>query len=300
MRHALGEFWFVLDWGEPGWLAAHSGQLWPENTDNATINARRAFLLGFLNASQWSRKPLSAIQLMFADGINDLARIEPEYFDGFGDSNRFVQYLVYGWLYDIDGYSFDGLLGDFVGTVPDVERTRFVRILGRTYWHSTGGPSDFAKTIARRDEYWKRRVSDFGDDLPINVKSEELSAFCVWTKDLGLTVKVVESRLNVSIDHLSDGTYARDLLVFLAARGALEPLPTLRLMNRLFDRLHTDDKLPLWKHYSPELDAALDAICGGAKPSHRNLIRQLANTLSRAGLQSQAGRLEHCGKRSSH
>ena len=150
MRHAFGEFWFVLEWGEPGWLAAHVQGIWPAGADLGSSNARRAFLYGILGSREWRRSALEALRPVIREAIGDLAKREPEYFDEHGLAEPFVRLLVRGWLYDVDGFGLDGLVGEFVQAAPDAERSRFVGLLGREHRVSDSADAvDFPTTSGK-------------------------------------------------------------------------------------------------------------------------------------------------------
>jgi hypothetical protein len=295
MRHAQGQYGAVLEWGEPGWLAAHLDDVWPPGDDEAAVNARRMFLHGFLHADSWSLRALRILRPMFADGNNDLARERPLYFDEPGQRESFLRQLAAGWLNEVEG--FDALLEEFLRVATDAERASFVRELGQQFRFDPASKGvDYAGTLVKRDAYWKRRVDELSISLPVAERSEELGAFCSWTDRMHQSLRSLETRFNVSIDHLANGFSTADLLEYIAARGEHQPLPALRLLNRLAERLFTDRDLHLWAQ-SHELEAALDAACQGARPHHRPLVRQLADQLIRSGLMDYARRIEHCGKR---
>lgn len=297
LRHALGEFWYVLGWGEPGWLATYFERIWPLGDDWAATNARRAFLFGFLQARQWSRPMLQALRPMFADVVQDVGREHPLYLDERQLAEPFVKHLVFGWLYELVGFGFDGLLGDFVNVAPDAIRAAFVRQLGSQYRVSDGGDEpDISSTEARRAEYWRQRVEDLKVRLPVSEPSEELNAFFGWLKNSVGTLRESEERLNASIDHLPEWHNADELLEFISSHGEREPLPALRLLLRFANRLTGDQKLYLWGH-NAKLNSAIEAVCQGALPSHRSKILQLADRMMRAGLLDLSTKLQDCGSR---
>lgn len=296
MRHALGEFWFVLEWGEPGWLSRHADDLWPQSDEMASIHARRAFLFGFLQARTLSQAALEALQRMFVDAILDLNRDDRMYLDDEQFGGRFAQSVVYGWLYDVDQFDFDGLLGEFLGVASDTLRAEMVRQLGGLYRLSeNGNATDIQATEAKRDEYWRRRVDHLKDRLSVSEVSKELGTFVAWGQSSQYTLRSLEKRLSVSIDHLPEGRSAHDLFELIAAKGAEEPLPALRLLIQFCDRLLFEKRLYLWGR-DRGLHAAIDAVCKGAKPSHRSRILQLADRMLRAGLVEMSTKLQGCGQ----
>jgi hypothetical protein len=288
-RHALGEFWFVLEWWEPGWLAAHIDHVWPDGDAHRAINARRTFFFGFLFSETVPLPALASLAEMFGDAVLDFGNEHKSYFDETRLVEPFVHLLTIAWLHDLPGYGFDGVMGAFLDSAPDDVRSAFVRRLGYvSMTKPDNGGIDDRRTWIRRNAYWARRADDLGKGLNITQPSKELSAFCTWLKHSTDTMSALEPRLNISIDHLAEGGYRRDLIAFIAARGVAEPLPSIRVMLRLVERLLEEGTLGIWTT-SPEMEAALSAISQGAKPSHRRLIRKIANCFVRAGVTNYQG-----------
>jgi hypothetical protein len=296
MRHALGQYGSILGWGEPGWLFNHLEAVWPCGDSREAVNARRLFLHGLLHATHWSLTEIEVLLPVLSEAVRDLGREEPLYFSEAGQRGPFVTYLVLGWLNDCQGFGFDGLIGKFTKVAPDTVRAMFVRELGRHFRMSRGQEQlDYDGTLAKRDKYWSWRIDELGHVLPVSEPSEELSTFCSWQEYPQRSLRSLEPRFVVSIDHLTDGFHAMHLLEYIAARGESEPLPALRLLHRLADHLLTTHKLALWTE-NRELEAALDAACRGSRPTHRRQVRQLTDVLVRGGLTSYARQLEQCGK----
>jgi hypothetical protein len=305
LRHAFGEFWFVLEWGEPGWFAANAGRVWPEGDGQADANVRRAFLYGYLyhgyrGGRQWSRSVLRALVPMFREGVRDLARDRPLYFDEHQFVEPFVHRLALGWLHDVEGFGIDGLLGEFLAAAPDQERARFVRLLGRLYRVTAAGDAvDFESTTRKRDELWRRRAAELGARLPPAERSEELSAFCSWMRHFPRRLRDIEDRVGVSIRHLAGGQGAiTDLLEALAARGESEPPPAARILEQLVDRLIGEQELQ-WGWHRDAFGNALDAICRGARPHLRTQVRRIVDRLMRAGVADLTAKLDGCAVRRS-
>jgi hypothetical protein len=295
MRHALGEFWFVLRWTDPSWLGAHVDQLWPQGDDPSVVNARHAFLHGFLQASQWTSCALLALRPMFADAIHDLSLDRSIHLDRAELKQALARYLVLGWLYEVEGYDFDGLIGQFVEAAPDADRARFVRQLGRTHrFKRDDSAVDLEDTRERRERYWKRRVDALRKTLPVFEPSEELSAFCSWPIHASESLRRLESRLAVSTDHLTGGD-AGALLKIIAIKAEAEPLPAIRLLLRMADRLITTESMQFWIH-SRELEAAIASICRSARPRHRSEIRKIQDRFVMAGQSRIAEHLENCAR----
>ena len=68
-----------------------------------------------------------------------------------------VDRLVLGWLDGVEGFGFDGVLGEVRAVAPDPERARFVRALGRQYLVAAAVDGvDSEATARKRDELWRR------------------------------------------------------------------------------------------------------------------------------------------------
>lgn len=292
MRHALGEFWFVPGWGQPGWLETSFDRLWPSQSDWKATNIRRAFLFGFLQASSWSRPSLLALRPLFSEVIQDLVSESPVFLDRQTQSEGLVYHLVLGWLYEVESFDFDDLIGEFVKLAPDEVRATFVRQLGQQIRIvETGDEPDMEVTDARRAEYWTRRADELSKNLPISESSKELAAFLTWLESSRRSLKDSVKLLNVSIDHLPEWGGAHELLKFIAGRAEAEPLYALRLLLRMANRLFIDQRLYIWGH-SREIDAAIEALCRGIRPSHYGEARQLADRMMRAGLPELSSKLQ--------
>ena len=296
LRHALGEFWFVTQWGEPGWLVQHASHLWPPADQPGASNARRAFLFGYLQAYQWSKSTFELLIPLYRDVVRDLARQQREYLDEHYLIESFVRHLVLGWLHDVEG--FNGVLDEFLASAPDAERARFVRLLGREHLMAKGQDGvDFEATTRKREMFWQRRVTELGTRLPVTERSEELSAFCSWARHYPRPLALLEPRLRVSIEHLANGQDAIDaLLETFVARGEAEPLSAARLLGTLVDHLHGDNQLN-WGWQRDKFGAAFDAICRGALPRHRVHLRRVANRLLQADVADFTDKLARCGVR---
>jgi len=296
-RHALGEFGFIVQWGDPTWLSRNASRLWPIGDDPASLSTRRAFLTGYLQQRQWSKSALAALFSLYFDVIQDLPLDRRLYLAAKPLVEAFVHHLVLGWLNDVEG--FDVLLDEFVAKAPDDIRTQFVRILGRQYIVTAEQDGlDNDATLRKREDYWTRRVAELRS-LPIAVPSEELSAFCSWAARYPGHLRHIEPRLEASINHLSASQRAVwHLLKGLAERGEAEPLSAARLLEKLVDRLVGGDQ-SYWGWHNGQIEEAIDAICRGALPSHRTHLRRIVNRLLQSGTADFSEKLARCGAKRS-
>lgn len=290
MRHSLGQFWPTLEWAEPGWLSTHSEQLWPTTAAPRSVNAKRAFLAGFVEEGSTSAVSVQALVRMFSDLIEDLELEEPIYLYRDDVVDAIVQRLAIAWLWELAGFGFEGLLGTFVATAPDNARARLVWHLGRMHRFNADNPLDLEATRARQDEYWQCRVDDLGSRLPVAEASKELSTFFGWPMLASWSLSELEERLNVGVDHLAEGSYVVHLLKLISVHAEREPEPALRLLIRILDRLHVERAIGRWRH-SRDLEAALDAIRRGAKAEQHEQILRMADFLVRGGLSEAAERM---------
>lgn len=294
MRHAIGQFWLGLEQAEPGWLERNADQLWPEPDEPTGLNARRAFAFGFFLEPRTSPAAILSMKLMLDDLVQDLAATEPTYLNERDIKRAVAERLATGWLWELEGFGFEGILGDFTTGASERARADFVWHLGRMHRMKADGTGiDTELTRAKQEEYWLRRVRDLGAILPVAEQSEELSTFCTWPFYLGQTLQELEERLGVSIDHLAHGAYTHNLLNFIASRAEAEPVPALNLLFRLIDRLQLEQAVGYWNH-SRELESAMGALCRAGLTGQREQVLQLADRLERGGLSEYARQLEEC------
>jgi len=277
LRHAFGQFVRVLDWCEPGWLAASTDFLLPPGDSPNAVNAARSFLSGYLCDSQLVASLMRTLVPLYDRVIPDTGRHKPTYLSDEMMRRRFAEHLVIAWLWDTEGFDFDGLLGELLAVASDEVLAHVVWFLGAEHKKSTGELR--TKLWQKMDEYWQRRVAELSS-IPAAERSEELTRFCVWIEDANVPLADLEARLRLSIDHLTMG-FAIDVLVTrFAHSGEIESAPSARLLYQIVSRW-SDDPEVFW--LGRDLEAAMDSICRGAGPEERETVRLIVDRLLETG-----------------
>jgi hypothetical protein len=294
-RYALGQFWFVLEWLDQGWIQERTDQLWPSGTTDVSENARRAFLFGMVNSwhyyQGWSRRMLSALVQMFKDCVDDLAKTERIYFYERGLIEPFAQYLSLGWLNGVAEYGENGIFGDLFDSARDEERGEIIRVLCRNYRFADGAV-DFEGTREMKLEFWRKRGERISSVLPYGTPSKELTAYSYWPNQLGLSLTEAEPYLEPTIAHLERSFAFEEIENLIRVKGLTETLPAIRLLEKLVERMKVEPEIR-WRATS--LRNAMDSICKGARASHKTRIRRLAEVMLAEGLLDYRTSIEECG-----
>jgi hypothetical protein len=233
LRHALGQFAWVVDRSVPGWISGQLATLYPSGEDEACLGARRAFLAGYLYSGHLADDLMQVLVPMYQDAIADSGREVPQLLGDRMLVTRLMEHIVIGWLKDVRGFGFDGLLGDLVDTATDDNLAQIAWYLWKEY-----GDADVefrAQLWPKMDEYWTRRTEALRT-LGATERSRELTRLAEWADRVERPLAEMEERLRVSIDHLDRHATMESLLETLAARGADEWEPASRLLERLVDR----------------------------------------------------------------
>jgi hypothetical protein len=185
--------------------------------------------------------------------------------------------IVVGWLWDLEGYGIDGLLGQLATEGKEEARAHIAWFLGREY---SGAGEDWRNKLwPKMDEYWQWRAESL-QSLPAREASDELTRFCTWAKDLALPLEEIESRLEFSIQHLSMSFGIHVLLESFAARAASEPAPVSRLLESM---VNTWAETPEMYWSSRDIEAVVDALCENAGPDEKQRLERVVDRLLATG-----------------
>lgn len=291
LRHAIGQFLNVLEWLEPGWVEANLPALFPQGDTLDAFNARKAMVNGYLLCRPTSRSLMRSLTRMFAEVIPDTGREERLYLDERIAVNPFTDQIVIGWIWNLEGFGIDGLLGELVAEANDEVRARIVWFLGAEY---ANADEEWRRTLwDKMDEYWSWRVESLRS-LAIDEPSEELTRFCAWVRDLAIPLDQIESRLQFSIQHFSMYFGVHVLLENLVTRAASETAAASRLLEFTVDTLADTPEMH-WS--SADLKKALDALCEYAGAQERKAIGTTADRLLAVGILDYREELKNCGKK---
>ncbi|MCJ7510395.1 MAG: SIR2 family protein [Dehalococcoidia bacterium] len=279
LRHAFGQYIRTLEWCDPGWLLKSIKSLWPEGAGEAEVAARVAFFNGYL----WGSAPLAkdvmrALVPQYRQVIPDVAVDDPIYLSERDLREQFAVHIVVGWILDVDGFSFDGLLGELLRVAPDEVRAHLVWFMGKEYDQAT--EPEWRDTLwTKMDEYWQGR-SDALATLGAEDRSEELTRFCTWPSKVDASVEHFESRLHQAIDHVSVGFGIEQLLEYLSRKAEPEPRPCAALLDRIVRRW-ADDPEVYW--IGRELEPTLAAILRSGGRPERQAVERIIGRLWMTG-----------------
>ena len=203
---------------------------------------------------------MQTLRALYAAVIPDLGREEPLYLDDRRlTKTPFTQHIVVGWLWDLDGFGLDGLLGELLGAADQETLENIVWFLGSQYSDSSDA-GQRADLWEKMDVYWQHRV-EAARSLTINERSGELTRFCLWVRDTDVPLPAIEERLVFSIAHMEPGLQLYALLEGLTKRAASEPAAVSRVLRNVVYRWSTAPELA-WS--ADKLEEALDSLCAVA------------------------------------
>jgi hypothetical protein len=279
LRHAFGQHIRTLEWCQPGWLLKSIKSLWPEGAGEAEVATRVAFFNGYL----WDSGPLAkdvmrALVPQYRQVIPDVALDDPIYLSERDLRGQFAVHIVIGWIRDVEGFGFDGLLGELLRVAPDEVRAHLVWFMGKEY-HQALEPEWRKVLWAKMDEYWQRR-SDALATLGAEDRSEELTRFCTWPSKVDAPVEYLEPRLHQAIDHLSVGFGIEQLLQYLSQKAEAEPRACAALLEYIIRRW-TDDPEVYW--IGRELEPTLATILRSGGHGERQAVERIIDRLLMTG-----------------
>jgi hypothetical protein len=279
LRHAFGQYIRTLEWWQPGWLLKNIERLWPEGDSDAEVNARVAFFDGYLwDSVRLAGDVMRALVPQYRQVIPDVASNTPIHLGERDLRQQFANHIVIGWIWDLDGFGFDGLLGELLEVAPDELRAHLVWFMGKEYDQAL--EPEWRKTLwAKMDEYWQRR-SDALAMLGAEDRSEELTRFCTWPSKVDASAEYVESRLHQAIDHVSVGFGIEQLLEYLSRKAEPEPRPCAALLERIVRRW-ADDPEVYW--IGRELEPTLAAILRNGGYGERQAVERIIDRLLMTG-----------------
>jgi len=288
LRHAIGQFMNVLEWLQPGWIEANLPRLFPDGDTPLVINARKSLINGYL----WSNPSLQllrSLEPVFREVIPDSGRADLVYLDERIALDRLIDQVVIGWIWDLDGFGIDGLLGQLAAQGKEEARAHVVWFLGSDY---AGAKEEWrSKLWPKMDEYWRWRVDSL-QNLAAAEPSEELTRFCAWIKDLALPLEELESRLEFSIQHLSMSFGIHVLLESFVTRASAEPAPVSRLLELM---VNTWAETPEMYWSSRDIESVIDALCDSAGDEEKGRLKNVADRLLATSGLDLRQRLQNCG-----
>jgi hypothetical protein len=269
LRYAVGQGLRTLEWVEPGWLGTNYQRLIPPGQSSFAINAKRAFLSGNLLDKQVSNGILRTLAPLYAEALPDTATETRLYLDRreHWSVNSLVEFIALGWLWDVDGYADDELMGELLQYGSD---SALSHLAGFLHAHWSNVEADLkAQTWERIDGHWAKRVDAWRDE-GINRKSHELMSFTRWLPDVPAALGDVESRLCVMIDHMALGFGMETLVEFVTSRTGEAPDIAVKLLERVVERWSGDPEF-YWS--GRKLEPALDAVIGSLGKHHVGVAR---------------------------
>jgi hypothetical protein len=280
LRLAFGQYVGVMAWHRPGFLQENLDKLCPPGEDMESLNASKSFLTGILIINNLSKDILRTMVPVFRRVLPDAGDGERRYFKGTDRTtiDRLLDYVVVGWLVDIEGYGFDGLLGELLDLASDEKRQHMAWYVQSQIKTAGERAEDFGSKAAA---YWQRRVEAL-KDLPAVDLSGELTEFADWPRLLGMTLAESEERLVLTVEHLKLGFALREILEFIDERAPSEPEASVRLLERIVNRWSGEDWLRWDSRYLLRTLRAVTAnVAGGA--NHERL-RLIASRLMELGI----------------
>jgi hypothetical protein len=280
-RFALGRFVGVVEWFRPEFVTQNVQALCPLNGEQAERNATRAFFGGTLVSGSLNPQRLEALAPVYRDALLDLSVETRRYF---GEHDRMgldalIEHVVIGWIWDVPGYGFDGLLGEMSSAAPDDKRQHIVWYLGSEFKGAAGEH----KELLRRKmlEYWTQRVQA-SRNLPVVEQSEELTAFSSWPGLFDLSLQEAEEKISATINHLKLGFALKEILEYLADHARSEPTAAVRLLELLVVRWASAEWLRWdYRHLLPVLQTLSDSITSN---EDKERLRSIASRLMEAGV----------------
>jgi hypothetical protein len=133
---------------------------------------------------------------------------------------------------------------------------------------------------AKMEGYWIFAIQQYLEAEPVE-KSDELTWFCSWTAYAPVSLEQLESRLNVSIDHVSRGFGIEQLIDALAERADAEPAVVARLLSRLVGRRMQDLEI-YW--YGRSLQQVIEGIWKAGDGDVKAIVRRVVDELLRSGM----------------
>jgi len=200
---------------------------------------------------------------------------DPTYLSERDLREQLATHIIIGWIHDVDGFGFDGLLGQLIEAAPDELRAHLVWFMGKEY--DQAAASDWRDTLwAKMDAYWRQR-SDALAAVGTEDQSDELTRFCTWPLAVGASAEYLEPRLHQAIDHLSIGYGIEQLLEYLSQKAEAEPKPCAAILEHLVRRWAADPEV-YW--IGRELEPTLKGILrSGSHPEHQAARRIIARLL---------------------
>lgn len=271
MRHALGQFAVRLEWFEPGWTEENLNSLFPDGDDlELSLNARRAFVNGYLRR-QPTRGMIETLRPMYREVIPDTGREKPLYLDERRlTRSPFLQHVLIGWIWDLEGFGPDGLLGQLQNVADDEALAEIVSFLGSEYANSSD--EEHRKKLWRKmDEYWELRVGA-AETLERDDTSQELTRFCAWVRNVDVPLSDIEKRLAVCIDHVEVGFGLYLLLEGLTKRAGSEPAEVSRVLEHVVKKWSTSQEFA-WS--ADKLEETVDALCAAADEDEAPILKRI-------------------------
>ena len=274
MRYAMGEFAWLLEWCEPGWVAGH---LTDVALPPAHPQSARAFSRGYLRSEHLDQHVMREMLGVYRSLIPRVADNGADHQDDLL-SRKVIGHIVAGWSVDLVGFDLEGLLGELHAALSDELRGEIARLMMLHLEAAEG--QQRADLWTKMDAYWTFVVERYREAEPVE-RSDELTWFCSWVAYIPALLADIETRLYVSIDHVSRGFGLERLIDSLAARAGTEPLPVARLASRLVRRWSNDPEIQ-W--YGRSLEQVIEGIWRSGNPEARDIAKVVVDELLKAGM----------------
>jgi hypothetical protein len=232
---------------------------------------------------------LVALHDLYKELIPDTGTPTRTYLDGRESwiVERFAEHVVIGWLWDLEGFGLEGLLGDLVSTATDKVRAHIAWFIHSDFPELSD--AERAVRADRLDEYWAFR-SERLKSIPFDQKSEELSAFASWPLMLGLSMDKTEGRVNLIVDHVSYGHAYEQIIDYLLGRAAAgEVTAAVTMLDRIVRRWEGSDEI-YWSARS--LARAIEELLRLSEDEDKRRLRAVISRLAESGVIDLRGLLE--------
>ena len=217
MRYSFGESASLLDYCQPSWVLANVTKLMPSGDFPVGVATRRAFLSGYLFSRKFVIRNMRALATALRGVTDDFTTEHPPHLTERVLAELFLNHTAVGWIWDVEGYGMNDLMGLVISKSSEADRDHIVRWFGWEYQRN----EDLRTRIWNKmNMYWANRVIEIGS-LPVGVDRHEMSTFSWWIKHIEIPLSEIKERLILTIDYLrpeNDGHELLDALAFRAER----------------------------------------------------------------------------------
>ncbi len=235
LRHSIGQMLWRILWADASWLAEHVNTLLPISLENAAAaGAWRGFWAGHLRTDRLYEPVMECLFERYEALVADAMRQEPvvlmESFSGH-DRDALGDHIRVAWLRGYEGFGQEGLFGKFYEGISEEGRANVVRALVPDLRHATKTDDETWRTrlLSVLYGFWDRRLQ-VAKTQRAGERSKEISAFCLWLRELREGPDTMEERVKAMLP-LVEGGFECDLVLdYLAANVKLASGSVARLL----------------------------------------------------------------------